>query len=135
MSHTQERLTAGAIFVSEITGQPVEFHCVGVDGTNLAVAITGIVGNDRDETSSADARRIAACWNACQDVSIDLLEAAPMSTVVAQMAKKISDQTRDELLEALKALVDYLDERTGDTENRPLENARAAINKATGGDA
>jgi hypothetical protein len=37
-----------------------------------------------------------------------------------------------DLLEALKVLADYLDERSGDNECRPLENARAAIAKATG---
>lgn len=39
-----------------------------------------------------------------------------------------------ELLEALKVLADYVDECTGDNECRPLENARAAIAKATGGE-
>lgn len=130
MSHTKQRLISGTIVISEICGQPINFHCVGVEGTNLAVATTGIVG--KDDVSAADAKRLAACWNACQDVSTEVLEVTPMSAIVAHMAKKISDETRDELLDALTALVDYLDERTGDTENRPLENARAAIAKATG---
>lgn len=38
------------------------------------------------------------------------------------------------LLTALEALADYVDERAGDNECRPLENARAAIAKATGKD-
>ena len=37
-----------------------------------------------------------------------------------------------ELLEALENLADYVDERAGDNECRPLENARAAITKAKG---
>lgn len=36
-----------------------------------------------------------------------------------------------DLLDALEALADYVDERSGDNECRPLENARAAIAKAT----
>jgi len=38
-----------------------------------------------------------------------------------------------DLLTALEALADYVDERAGDNECRPLENARAAIAKAEGG--
>lgn len=37
-----------------------------------------------------------------------------------------------DLLEALENLADYIDERAGDNECRPLENARAAIAKAKG---
>ena len=37
-----------------------------------------------------------------------------------------------DLLEALNALADYVDDRAGDNECRPLENARAAIAKAEG---
>ena len=37
-----------------------------------------------------------------------------------------------DLLEALENLADYVDERAGDNECRPLENARAAIVKAKG---
>jgi gentisate 1,2-dioxygenase len=37
-----------------------------------------------------------------------------------------------DLLEALENLADYVDERAGDNECRPIENARAAIAKAKG---
>lgn len=37
-----------------------------------------------------------------------------------------------DLLDALVALSDYVDERAGDNERRALENARAAIARATG---
>lgn len=37
-----------------------------------------------------------------------------------------------DLLKALENLADYIDERAGDNECRPLENARAAIAKARG---
>ena len=37
-----------------------------------------------------------------------------------------------DLLEALENLADYIDERAGDNDCRPLENARAAIRKAKG---
>ena len=37
-----------------------------------------------------------------------------------------------DLLEALKSLADYVDERAGDNECRPLEIARAAIAKDEG---
>lgn len=96
-------------------------------------------GTDATERQIANIRRLVACWNACEGIKTGILESVTQvgDTLLKRFAERDKIELelttqRDELLEALKALVDYLDERTGDTENRPLENARAAIAKATG---
>ena len=88
--------------------------------------------------ATENARRLAACWNACEGVPTDLLEAnpAPFSQLRAQ---------RDELLEALKAAhheLHYCSQQLvasgwteGSTVRSALDGARAAIAKATGGEA
>lgn len=79
-----------------------------------------------------NARRLVACWNACEDVPIELLEEhpAPFSELRAQ---------RDELLTALeraeRKLSAYVGVCTGDKEltDAVLPMARAAIAKVKGG--
>lgn len=81
--------------------------------------------HDFNAEQIANARRLVACWNACNGVPTELLEAypAPFSQLRAQ---------RDELLEALK-LADCL--LSGANMNREAveRKVRAAIAKATGG--
>lgn len=91
----------------------------------------GIVVSTRWD-HEANARRLVACWNACEDVPIELLEehTAPFSELRAQ---------RDELLAALeraeRKLSAYVGVCTGDKEltDAVLPMARAAIAKVQGG--
>lgn len=77
----------------------------------------------------ANARRLAACWNACVDVDTQTLEqfTAPFSALRAE---------RDEMLEALHAVAAKLGSRpygTGSYLPKPLrDQVFAAIAKATG---
>lgn len=57
-------------------------------------------------------------------MAIAALRRAPHSS------QKLLEQ-RDDLLAALKELVEYVDERNGDNECRQLENSIAVIQKAT----
>lgn len=50
---------------------------------------------------------------------------AELNTLRDQLAKAQKDAER--LRGALEALADYVDERTGDSECRPLENARTTL--------
>lgn len=96
-------------------------------------------GHDVTQCQIANMRRLVACWNACEGIKTGILESVTLvgDTLLKRFVERDKIELeltgqRDELLNALTALADYLDERTGDTENRPLENARAAIAKATG---
>ena len=83
-----------------------------------------------------NARRLVACWNACEGVSTELLEKAPLDTVLKETVAQ-----RDELLDALLKVAKTLDEHergvSGDQftyEYKEWASAvRAAIAKAEGG--
>lgn len=66
-AYTQGRLRAGQL----ICGMHVDRASLFNDrGTLIAMAFT-----TPEAASEADARRIAACWNACADVTTETLEA------------------------------------------------------------
>lgn len=98
--------------------------------------------------SFVNARRLAACWNACEGISTDLLENLTLTgdTIAARL--KLRDATerdlatqRDELLEALtQTLAQCLiwqgepNEWSCSIHKAVVEQARAAIAKAEGGE-
>ena len=98
--------------------------------------------------SFVDARRLVACWNACEGISTDLLENLTLTgdTIAARL--KLRDATerelaaqRDELLEALtQTLAQCLiwqgepNEWSCSIHKAVVEQARAAIAKAEGGE-
>jgi len=78
--------------------------------------------------SSEDARRLVACWNACEGISTEQLEAAPYKDSAAFMAYLKVEAQRDDLLAALK---DCTTEEGPDQDT--LNRARSAIAKAEAG--
>ena len=83
------------------------------------------------DVHEANARRIVACVNACEGISTENLEDNRPVKWLAQQYNEVVKQ-RDELLEALQALMD--DEAPIDEKhwNDCCDKARAAIAKATG---
>lgn len=82
---------------------------------------------------SEDARRIVACWNACEGLSTEAIETiAALGGVLHKMpvAAGLVVQ-RDELLNALRELVEAVEDNERDS-LRELIVAHAAIAKATG---
>lgn len=80
------------------------------------------------------ARRLAACWNACEGIDTEDLEAGTVSIIQKlhdQAAKDVLAQ-RDELLAALERLIASGDVRDA-AEKGAITQARAAIAKAEGG--
>lgn len=94
--HTPGRLIAGTIemLAPNVSGN---HHCIGIEGTNTATALTGLVGDDVDALSAADARRLAACWNACEGLDTGALERIgdnfikPMADLTAQRDQARAD--------------------------------------------
>lgn len=145
--HTQGRVMAGTIPVT-INNQLSQFHAVGIEGTPTALALTGVVGDERDALSSADARRIAACWNYCESLDTNGMELAisiarPIKTFIDESIKKELELTaqRDQLLEALRELIGaYADKpcaRSGLMDllvtGEDINKARSAIANTTEG--
>lgn len=121
-----------------------------VESDGLALALAGQIvapsfgpdGAGTDELR-ANARRLAACWNTCAGIDIDLLESQDIVSIAGVMAKRVSDQTRDKLLACLKETSARLEEwikDSGDCDHRvgicfcadirAVEGAKAAITEA-----
>lgn len=122
-AHTEGRLTA------EEGG-----FLLRADGT--CIAATG------GEQDAANARRLAACWNACEKVNTDDIEtlAASGGLVIAEEAMKRAVIERGELLAAAQAFIKY--DHDGFNESGhvalmllyadALRLAKAAVAKSTG---
>lgn len=57
-----------------------------------------------DEPSPEDASRLVACWNACEGIQLDVLEAMPSGpAALLPMYARLETQ-RDELLKAVRSI-------------------------------
>ena len=126
--HTQGKLTLE--LVESDTGTIK--HLCPVDEAGMSV-LTVVEHNDTKFAAvylDEDARRIAACWNACEGIPTEMLEAVCKVPLAAVMLV----QQRDELLEALKELssAEWPDDG-GPILERARVKAREAIAKVEGG--
>jgi len=75
--------------------------------------------------------RMAACWNACQNIETTVLEEHALGVISSEHS-----QQRNELLKALQAIVKSLADQDDEgmiEHAQQMIDARAAIAKATGG--
>lgn len=99
--------------------------------TKVAIAITGKFDKPDSDISEANARRIAACWNACEGIETDRLEEAPPLRNLAEHVDLVVAQ-RDKLLELLNELrCNFTCD--DDLPDNLLPRIDAAIAKAEGG--
>lgn len=75
-AHTLGQVVAGTQKLNGSISLKGFFHGVMVEGSQNTVALTGFVdgGGNHDGLAAADARRIAACWNACIGIDTKELE-------------------------------------------------------------
>ena len=98
----------------------------------LAVAYSPNIFADPDPT--ANARRLVACWNACEGINTLLLEQLRVPLRDLNGSELALLEQRDELLDALKDLCNDIEEAGATPLDRPAYyKARAAIAKAEGG--
>lgn len=105
------------------------------DGLMVAVATAGA-----GVSSEANARRIVACINACAGLSTELLEKAALTAAHIEARERLSfctqkiEEERDELLAAVKELVDQNDNGICGVSKPCWSRARAVIQKVRGGE-
>lgn len=107
-------------------------YSVGMQDTKVAIAVTGKFDESDADISEANARRIAACWNACQDIPTEALEAD-----VPEIFRQINRQEeleaqRDDLLALLKEVAGNFTQ-DDDLPDNLLPRIDAAIAKVEGG--
>ena len=96
---------------------------------NFSAEFTGLYPSDVEE-AEANARRLVACWNACEGIATDELEDVARTGWMLgprEDVAKIAEQ-RDKLRDALKSCIEY-GAMTGD--DWVTDKARAAL-AATG---
>ena len=96
---------------------------------NFSAEFTGLYPSDVEE-AEANARRLVACWNACEGMATDELEEIAQTGGMLgprEDVAKIAEQ-RDKLRDALKSCIEY-GAMTG--EDWVIDKARAAL-AATG---
>lgn len=77
-------------------------YAVSVQDTKVAIAITGKFDEPNADISEANARRIAACWNACDGIPTAWLEGGAADILEHSIALI---KQRDELLTALQLIL------------------------------
>lgn len=124
MSHTQGKLS-----ISEIG---VGFEIQDQDG-NVLFQSQQVPKDSRHDRRIANARRLVACWNACDGISTEELEAGfSIGLIRTIRSRNAVERQRDELLFALIDLLpDAISNHIGgaDTQAR-IDAARNAIAKS-----
>lgn len=126
--HTQGKAIPAVSSVSQIG----PCYAVGMQDTKVVIAITGKFDKPDSDISEANARRIAACWNACEGLDTGLLKnITTLGDTLAsrfRMRDKVErdlQAQRDELLTALQYAVRQVPELG------TVPGISAAIAKAT----
>lgn len=108
-THTAGRLVVGTLN----DGLLGAHHCAMEECGAKAIALTGLVGEPDDALSRANARRIVACWNACEGLSMDHFEGGWTAKGLSRHAKAMEDQVaaaRTLLSDALEVFDDNVEQ-------------------------
>lgn len=116
----------------------IDEHFIRRPGDNVLIA-ADIIDPETGLPSEEIARRLVACWNACEGVSTDDIEAISRNTgplLANKLAEvdslRIHSVQRDELLAALERTVEYHVPKVNPLSDAADLSARAAIAKVKG---
>lgn len=139
MSHTQGKLIAGEevrssgwvdILDENNSRLPVAY------ATPATYSEAGCPIERRDEETIANARRLVACWNACEGISTDALESGVTLIEAFQREEiraDIAERQRDELLAAFERLIGaYSNSHSPSVRQDCWDHARRAIANVKG---
>lgn len=112
----------------------VQHPHAGPRGFELADKETGLQQVCQDATE-ANARRLAACWNACDGIGTKRLEdlGRPLMQHLIGCDERAARMVKErhELLEALQGILEIANVRIDDPRSAQFDKARSAIAKAT----
>lgn len=125
--HTPERLQLFPV------GDNLEFFCPATEDGESILTITH-EGNTAFAVvlSDINARRLVACWNACDGVPVEVLEAQQSGGLPWRVADQIEHSVQfDELLEALQFAIRFHDQLTPSDVERMRNIAAKCTGSAT----
>ena len=135
MEHTQGRLRASTNVGANLRSYSQSAAITSEDvssfgGTQLVAGCFGdVLGGEAQ--AAANARRLVACWNACEGVPTELLELHGAKMIPPELPYAALEAQRDELLAELEALATWASTKTTDGVHRGhhIGKARALIAK------
>lgn len=104
--HTQGHMKAGVSLVGGVE----HFTVVPHGSEQTVVAMCGLTGAKDEPESIANTRRIAGCWNACDGIPTDMLEAMPDGPAALLPMYAQLEAQRDALLAAARTMSAALDD-------------------------
>lgn len=135
--------------MSEHTSGPLEFSSAG-HGSNGGITVdeyfirrpeddvavaAEIIDPETGAPSESNARRLVACWNACQNITTDAIETGSLDLFQLQLDRMMLTQQRDELLSIAKrwAAIDaqWHPDRYESEKAELLRDTKATIAKPT----
>lgn len=133
--HTQGKAIPAVSSISQIGS----CYAVGMQDTKVVIAITGKFDKPDSDITEANARRIAACWNACEGIDTGMLEnITTLGDTLAsrfRMRDKVERDLQAQRDELLAALIAITTTRCDGIDITPINDAwdmaTAAIAKAT----
>lgn len=130
MKHTPGRLYIRTNRHPNTDGTPWGWVDLYEPGSMRQASPEGIQATwSRGQQSEANARRLVACWNACEGIDTEYLEG---NDSLPHYARRLMAQ-RDELLQALKQMLDaFYHDPLGGGQDAAIEAALDAVAKAEG---
>lgn len=127
--HTQGRL---AIYhQTKPSSQRIEIHDVASNAVAKVFVDTSC--SDRHDQSHANARRLVACWNACEGISTERLEdlGRPLLKHLIGCDERAARQVkeRDELQATLQTAVHRIEDMLKDDDGQAFKEARKFIDQ------
>ncbi|WP_312772756.1 hypothetical protein [Pseudomonas rhodesiae] len=132
--HTKGPLEFSSAGFGSKSGITVDEYFIRRPEDDVAVA-ADVIDPETGAPSESNARRLVACWNACQNIATDAIESGSLDLFQLQLDRMMLTQQRDELLSIARrwAAVDaqWHPDRYESEKAELLINTKAAIAKAT----
>lgn len=126
--HTVGPLEASRAGFGSKSGIVIDEYFIRRPGDDVSVA-ADVIDPETGEPSESNARRLVACWNACQSITTEAIESGSINLFQLQVDRMVLTQQRDELIGVLERLMDRLDPHDYPDEQGA---SRKAISQARG---
>lgn len=95
--HTKGPLEFSSAGFGSKSGITVDEYFIRRPEDDVAVA-ADVIDPETGSPSESNARRLVACWNACQNIATDAIESGSLDLFQLQLDRMVLTQQRDELL-------------------------------------
>ena len=101
--HTKGPLEFSSAGFGSKSGITVDEYFIRRPEDDVAVA-ADVIDPETGAPSESNARRLVACWNACQNIATEAIESGSLDLFQLQLDRMVLTQQRDELLKTLERI-------------------------------